>query len=107
MRARSSRLAFQGSMPSRVDRASHLVTQVSTAMINNLMQARSAAARAAGQRVLHIELALERRVGYWDTSALRYLYEAGRRAAQTQLPQIMTMLEASLDAGGCLMGPPE
>jgi NTE family protein len=66
---------------------------VSTAMINNLMQARSAAARAAGQRVLHIELALERRVGLWETGALRYLYEAGRRAAQTQLPQIMSMLE--------------
>ncbi|MFI4929396.1 MAG: patatin-like phospholipase family protein [Burkholderiales bacterium] len=86
-------LGFQGAMPRRVERASHLVAQVSTAMINNLMQARNAAARAAGQRVLHIELALERRVGLWETGALRYLYEAGRRAAQTQLPQIMTMLE--------------
>jgi len=86
-------LGFHGSMPRRIDRASHLVAQVSTAMINNLMQARNAAARAAGQRVLHIELALERRVGLWDTGAVRYLYETGRRAAQTQLPQIMTMLE--------------
>ena len=86
-------LGFLGPMPSRVDRASRLVAQVSSAMINNLMQARNAAARAAGQRVLHIELALERRVGLWETGALRYLYEAGRRAAQTQLPQIMTMLE--------------
>ena len=86
-------LGFQGPMPSRVDRPSRLMAQVSTAMINNLMQARNAAARAAGQRVLHIELALERRVDPWQTGALRYLYEAGRRAAQTQLPQIMTMLE--------------
>lgn len=86
-------LGFQGVMPSRIDRASRLAAQVSTAMINNLMQARNAAARAAGQRVLHIELVLERRVGLWETGALRYLYEAGRRAAQTQLPQIMTMLE--------------
>jgi NTE family protein len=86
-------LGFQGSMPPRVDRAAHLVARVSTAMINNLMQARNAAARNAGQRVLHIELALERRVGWWETGALRYLYEAGRRAAQAQLPQIMTMLE--------------
>ena len=86
-------LGFQGAMPDRVDRASHLLAQVSMATINNLMQARNAAARAAGQRVVHIELALERRVGCWDTSALRYLYEAGRRAAQAQLPQIMTMLE--------------
>lgn len=86
-------LGFHGPMPSRVDRPSRLMAQVSTAMINNLMQARNAAARAAGQRVLHIELALERRVDPWETGALRYLYEAGRRAAQTQLPQIMTMLE--------------
>jgi NTE family protein len=86
-------LGFHGAMPRRVDRASRLALQVSTAMINNLMQARNAAARAAGQRVLHIELALERRVGLWETGALRYLYEAGRRAAQTQLPQIMSMLE--------------
>jgi NTE family protein len=86
-------LGFQGSMPRRVDRASRLVTQVSTAMINNLMKARNAAARATGQRVLHVELALERRVGLWETAALPYLYEAGRRAAQRQLPQIMAMLE--------------
>jgi NTE family protein len=86
-------LGFRGPMPSQVDRPSRLMAQVSTAMINNLTQARNAAARAAGQRVLHIELALERRVGLWETGALRYLYEAGRRAAQTQLPQIMTLLE--------------
>jgi NTE family protein len=86
-------LGFQGTTPERVDRASHMLAQVSTALINNLMQARNAAARAAGQRVLHIELALERRVGPYETGALRYLYEAGRRAAQAQLPQIMTMLE--------------
>ena len=62
-------------------------------MVNNLMQARNAAARAAGQRVLHVELTLERRVEQCEVGALRYLYEAGRRAAQAQLPQIMAMLE--------------
>jgi len=86
-------LGFRGTMPERVDRASRLLAQVSTAMINNLMQARSAAARAAGQRVLHLELALERRVAPSETGALRYLYEAGRRAALAQLPQIMSMLD--------------
>ena len=86
-------LGFQGSMPRRIDRATRLATQVSTAKINNLMQARNAAARAAGQRVLHLELALERRVGLWETAALPYLYEAGRRAARAQLPQIMALLE--------------
>ena len=80
-------------MPRRIDRASRMFTQVSTAMINNLMKARNAAARAAGQRVLHVELALERRVGLWETAALPYLYEAGRRAAMAQLPQIMALLE--------------
>ena len=86
-------LGFQSPMPQRIDRASRLLAQVSTTMVNNLMQARSAAARAAGQRVLHVELALERRVGLCEVGALRYLYEAGRRAAQTQLPQIIAMLE--------------
>jgi NTE family protein len=86
-------LGFQGTMPRRIDRPSRLFTQVSTAMINNLMKARNAAARAAGQRVLHLELPLERRVGLWETAALPYLYEAGRRAARAQLPQIMAMVE--------------
>jgi NTE family protein len=86
-------LGFHGSMPRRIDRPSRLFAQVSTAMINNLMKARNAAARAAGQRVLHLELALERRVGLWETAALPYLYEAGRRAALAQLPQIMAMVE--------------
>ena len=86
-------LGFHGSMPRQVDRPSRLLAQVSTAMINNLMKARNAAARAAGQRVLHLELALERRVGLFETAALPYLYEAGRRAALAQLPQIMAIVE--------------
>jgi len=86
-------LGFEGAMPQRVDRASHLLAQVSTVMINNLMQARSAAARAAGQRVLHLELAPERPVEPGDTAALRRHFEAGGRAAQAQLPQIVALLE--------------
>jgi hypothetical protein len=70
-----------------------LAPKLSTAMINDLTKARNAAARVAGQRVLHIELALERRVGLRETAALPYLYEAGRRAARAQLPQIMALLE--------------
>ena len=95
-------LGFQGAMPRRVDRASRLVAQVSTALINNLMQARNAAARAAGQRVLHIELALERRVGLWETGALRYLYEAGRRAAPDPVAADHDDARRPLDAGGGL-----
>ena len=52
-----------------------------------------AAARAAGQQVIDIELALERHVGLWDTAAMPALFEAGRRAAQAQLPRIIAALE--------------
>ena len=44
-------LGFRGAMPRRVDRVSRLVAQTSTTLINNLMQARLAVARAAGQRL--------------------------------------------------------
>jgi NTE family protein len=86
-------LGFRGVMPRRVDRGSRLVAQVSTAMINNLMSARLEAARTAGQHVLAIELKLDRHVGLWQTSAMPYLFEAGRRAARERLPQIMLQLE--------------
>lgn len=81
-------LGFRGAMPRRIDRASRLVAQASTALINNLQQARLDAARGAGQRVLEIELSLDRHVGLWETGAMPYLFEAGRRAAHLQLPQI-------------------
>ena len=64
-------------MPRRVDRASRLVAQVTTAMINNLQQARIEAARAAGQRMLHIELDIDRRIGLWDTAAMPRIFEIG------------------------------
>ncbi|MCE9658758.1 MAG: hypothetical protein K8R60_09385 [Burkholderiales bacterium] len=50
------------------------------------------AARSAGQRVLEIELGLERHVGLWETGAMPYLFEAGRRAARAQLAQIRVLL---------------
>lgn len=85
-------LGFKGAMPRRIDRPSRLVAQASTALINNLQQARIDAARNAGQRVFEIELGLARRVGLWETGAMPYLFDAGCRAAQAQLPQIMTLL---------------
>lgn len=89
-------LGFKGVMPRRVDRASRLVAQASTALINNLQQARIDAARNAGQRVFEIELALDRHVGLWETGAMPYLFEAGRRAARAQLPQIRALLHHAL-----------
>lgn len=86
-------VGFRGAMPRRVDRASRLVAQVTTAMINNLQQARIEAARAAGQRLLHIELDIDRRVGLWDTSAMPRIFQTGRKAAIDQLPAIRRLLE--------------
>jgi NTE family protein len=87
-------LGFKGAMPRRIDRASRLVAQVTTAMINNLQQARIDAAHAAGQRMLHIELDIDRRIGLWDTSAMPRIFEAGRRAAIDRLPAIDAMLNS-------------
>ncbi len=86
-------LGFEGAMPRRVDRASRLAAQATTSLINNLMRARLDAARARGQRIVSVELELDRKVGLWETQALPYLFEAGQRAATLQLPCILNMLE--------------
>jgi len=87
-------LGFRGAMPRRIDRPARLVAQVTTAMINNLQQARIDAARAAGQKILHVELDIDRRVGLWDTAAMPRIFELGQRAATEQLPAIRRMLES-------------
>ena len=89
-------LGFKGTMPRRVNRASRLVAQASTALINNLQQACVEAARGAGQRVLDLELGLDRPVGLWETGAMPYLFEAGRRAARAQLAQIVALTQQAL-----------
>ena len=88
-------LGFRGAMPRHLDRASRLLAQVSTTLTNNLQDARLAAARAAGQRVLEIELQLERKVGLWETGAMKHVFEAGQRAAFARLPQIAALLESA------------
>jgi NTE family protein len=88
-------IGFRGAMPRRIDRAARLVAQVTTALINNLQQARIDAAAAAGQRMLHIELDIDRRIGLWDTAAMPRIYEIGLRAAVDQLPAIRRLLEPS------------
>lgn len=92
-------LGFHGAMPRKVDRLSRMVAQTSTTLINNLMQARVEAARAAGQRVISIDLTLDRHIGLWDTAAMPYLFEAGQRAAETHLLDIMAVLESVRSAG--------
>ena len=86
-------LGFRGVLPRRIDRPGRLLAQVSTTMINNLQDSQLRAARAAGQRVLSIELDLDARIGLWQASAIPRIYEAGRRAAQLHLPEILAMLD--------------
>jgi len=86
-------LGFRGSMPRRVDRLSRLVAQTSTTLINNLMQARTDAAEARGQKVIAIELDLDRHVGLWETSAMPELFEAGWRATEERLLDIVAALD--------------
>ncbi len=88
-------LGFFGGLPRRVDRVSRLVAQTSTTLINNLMQARTEAAQARGQQVIGLALALERPVGLWETAAMPCLFEAGWRAAEARLPEIVAALAAA------------
>lgn len=88
-------LGFMGRMPRRVDRVSRLVAQTSTTLINNLTQARIDAAQAAGQKVIAIELDLERPIGLWETAAMPLAFDAGWRAAEARLLDIVAALEAS------------
>ena len=81
-----------------IDRPARLIGQVTTTMINNLQQARLSAAHAAGQRMLHLTLDIDRRIGLWDTAAMPRIYELGRRAAEGQLHAIRRMLDVPLAA---------
>jgi len=87
-------VGFRGALPRRIDRVSRLVAQVTTSMINNLQQARVAAAQAAGQRMLHLELEIDRRIGLWETAAMPRIFDIGRRAAESQLPALRRLLDA-------------
>jgi NTE family protein len=86
-------MGFETPMPRKVNRASRLVMQSTTAMINNLQQARIDSARAKGQPLVTIMPNIDRRVGLFQTSAMPYLVETGRLATEAMLPQIEAMLE--------------
>lgn len=86
-------LGFAGLMPRRVDRPSRLFGRVSTAVLNNLMQARMDAARAAGQNIIELELDLGRHVGLWETAGFELSYRAGQEAARQALPELRQALE--------------
>lgn len=86
-------LGFESPMPRRIDGPSRLLAQVTSALTNNLMQARLAESGTAGPRLLSLVPQLQRRVGLFDTEAMPYLVEAGRRAAEANLPQIRALLQ--------------
>ena len=69
-----------------------MLAQVTSALTNNLMQARLAEAAVGGTRLLSLVPHLERRVGLFDTAAMPYLVGAGRRATEAALPAIHALL---------------
>ena len=93
-------LGFESPMPRRVDGPSRMLAQVTSALTNNLMQARLAEAKVSGARVLSIVPRLERRVGLFDTAAMPYLVDAGRRATEAALPEIHALLQGQEQTQG-------
>jgi NTE family protein len=65
-------------------------------MTNNLMHANLNAARAAGMNLISIIPTMERRVGLFDTEAMPYLVELGRRVAMENLDQIRSQLQVAV-----------
>ena len=91
-------LGFEAPMPRRIDGPSRLLGQVTSAMTNNLMHANLNAASASGMNLLSIIPKMEKRVGLFDTEAMPYLVELGRRVALEHLDQIRSKLDAAKGA---------
>jgi hypothetical protein len=84
---------FDADFSLRDDGPSRMLAQVTSALTNDLMQARLAEAHGGGARLLSIVPRLDRRVGLFDTEAMPYLVEAGRRATHAALPNILALLQ--------------
>jgi NTE family protein len=92
-------LGFDAPMPRRIDGPSRMLGQVTSAMTNSLMHANLNAARATGMNLLGILPKMERRVGLFDTEAMPYLVDLGRRVAIEHLGQIRDLLQRAVHAG--------
>jgi len=90
-------LGFRSPMPRRVNRASRLVERASTALMNNLYDARLEAARARGQKLIELELDLPQRFGLRDPAALPTAYLSGGRATLAALPAIERALATAAE----------
>ena len=86
-------MGFDAPMPYRIDGPSRLLAQVTSAMTNNLMHARLAAAELVGMRLLRVFPRLNRRIGLFETDAMPYLVQEGRLAAEQQLPALIRLME--------------
>jgi NTE family protein len=89
-------VGFPVPMPSRIDGPSRLLAQLTSAMTNNLMEARLGEARAHGRRLLALQPGLPRRVGLFETAAMQALVAAGRELARAEAPAIQALLRAPL-----------
>ena len=92
-------LGFEAPMPRRIDGPSRMLGQVTSAMTNSLMHANLNQARASGMNLISIIPKMERRVGLFDTEAMPYLVELGRRVAMEHLDQIRIKVDAAKITG--------
>jgi NTE family protein len=89
-------LGFEAALPRRIDGPSRMLGQVTSAMTNNLMQARLAAAQAGGPPMVSLIAKFDRRVGLFDTAAMPYLVGAGRALALQHLDRIRELTSNAL-----------
>jgi NTE family protein len=83
-------IGFRVPFPRQANSATRLATRVTAALSNNLLDSRLALADPA--RLVLMLPELERRVGLFDTEAMPYLLDLGRRAAEAALPRLHTLL---------------
>lgn len=85
-------LGFRVPFPRSADSASRLATRVTATLSNNLLDARLAAADRS--RLVLMLPETDRRIGLFDTDAMPYLLDLGRRAAEAALPRLHSLLHA-------------
>jgi NTE family protein len=90
-------MGLEAPMPRRIDRPSRMLSQLTSTMTNNLMEARVQAAQAAGTRLVTVVPHPRRPVGLFETAAMPHLIEVGREAAEAAMPRILAEL-AELDS---------
>lgn len=84
-------LGFRVPLPRQLSSASRLATQITATLSNNLLD--SQLLRVDSSRAVLLFPELDRRVGLFDTAAMPYLLELGRKAAQAALPRLQALLQ--------------